>query len=235
MKLAVISLRYSSWSIRPWLALTHAGAEFETATAEIQPQPQTSVGGMIGTKIQDLPQRKALGSVTGLFPVLHVDGVAIHEALAICEFVAERFPQAQLWPADTLQRAVARSLSTEMAAGFPQLREHLSCHPFARVPGFVPNASTRKEIDRVFEIWEQCLASSGGPFLFGGFTIVDCMYFPVVTRFATYGVTLPPGLEAYAAAMWALPAVQAWKAIALTAPRLEAYDQGIVALGGDPG
>jgi len=234
LKLAVISLRYSSWSIRPWLALEHAGAEFETATADIELRKQVSVGGVVGADMDDLSARRDQGSVTGLWPVLHVDGTPIHEALAICEFVAEQFPEAGLWPDDPLERAQARAVSCEMASGFSALREFLSCHPFARVPGFEPNAAAQKEISRVIEIWETNLDRSDGPFLFGRFSIADCMYFPVVTRFGTYGVQMPPHLQAYADRVWATPAVQAWKEVALLGPRIPVYDEMIVSMGGDP-
>ncbi len=234
IELAVITLRYSSWSMRPWLALTHAGADFQTRTAEIQLEKQDSVGGVVQAQVDDLEARRAQGSVTGLWPVLHVDGVAIHEALAICEYAAERYPEADLWPSDPMRRAQARSFACEMATGFPNLREFLSCHPFARVPDYTPNPASQREIDRVFEIWDQCLEASGGPFLFGKFGIVDCMYFPVITRFATYGVVLPPRLQAYADEIWELPAVLAWRELALRSPRMNVYDDAILALGGDP-
>ena len=182
----------------------------------------------------ELAHRRALGSVTGLFPVLWVDGVPIHESMAICEWAHEAFPEARLWPADRLERARARSIACEMAAGFTQLRTHLSCHPFARVPGFVPDGATRAEIDRVHGMWTEALERSGGPFLFGHPTIADFMYFPVVTRFETYDVAWPPKLRAYADAMWALPAVQAWRALAVTEPRIPIYDAYVTGLGGDP-
>jgi glutathione S-transferase len=232
--LSVATLRVSSWSIRPWLALTHAGADFETRTAVVDMVHHEVTADSLQSEAEELAFRRGLGSVTGLFPVLWVDGRPIHESLAICEWAAEAYPAAGLWPADAMDRAQARSLSCEMAAGFPLLREHLSCHPFARVPGFTPNPATQLEIHRVFELWTACLERSGGPFLFGAFGIVDCMYFPVVTRFATYGVALPPRLAAYAEAVMQVPAVQAWRALALQSPRIPHYDDNIIRLGGDP-
>ena len=234
LELLVITLRYSSWSMRPFLALAHAGADFRTTTVDLNLAKQTVVGGAMVAQQVDLGARRALGSVTGLFPVLRVDGEPIHEALAICELVAERFPEAGLWPDDSLVRARARAVSAEMASGFPHLRNHLSCHPFARVPGFVPPPEAQRDIARVFEIWEEALARSGGPFLFGRFSVADCMYFPVITRFRTYGVALPPSLEAYAQRVEALPAVAAWRELAVHAPRMPVYDEAIRALGGDP-
>lgn len=240
LRLSVLSLRYSSWSIRPWLALTHAGARFETESVEVPMQRQgvTTPGdanaALASISDEMLRERRTRGSVTGLFPVLYVGDTPIHESLAICEWVAEAFPSARLWPADALDRARARSISCEMATGFANLRKYLQCHVFARVPRFEPNPATQKEIARVFEIWEQALTRSGGPFLFGHFTLADAMYFPVRTRFRTYGVELPPRLAAYARALDELPAVVAWERVARSAPRIPVYDEHLRSLGGDP-
>jgi glutathione S-transferase len=238
LRLRVLSLRYSSWSMRPWLALAHAGADFATETVEVALGRQTPAGGddarLAKLAADELRARRAAGSVTGLFPVLHVDGTPIHESLAICEWVNEAFPDAGLLPRDPLARARARSIACEMATAFANLRTHLSCHLFARVPAFVPNVATRLEIDRVFEIWRDALDRSGGPFLFGRFGIADAMYFPVVTRFRTYGVAIPDVLAPYVAAVEALPAVAALVARARTAPRIPVYDDYIRSLGGDP-
>jgi len=238
LELTVLSLRYSSWSIRPWLALHAAGARFETRTADV---PDLGVqtlgpGGMQSSAdaAESLRGRRAQGSVTGLFPVLRVDGVPVHEALAICEWVAEAYPNAHLWPDGSLDRAQARSISCEMATGFGQIRSKMSCHVFGRVPGFEPDAATRTQIDRVFEIWRERLDRSGGPFLFGRFGIPDCMYFPMLTRFDTYGVPLPSEIESYARALRAHPSVAALLNVARGAPALPPYDAYLRSLGGDP-
>lgn len=237
LELVVISLRYSSWSMRPWLSLRHAGLDFRTRTATPTLGFQATASGETHggpDPRADLANRRALGSVTGLFPVLWVDGAPIHESLAICEWANEAAPEAGLWPTDGIERAQARAIACEMASGFTHIRQILSCHPFARVPKFEPNAATRAEIERVFEIWSRALDRSGGPCLFGRPTIADFMYFPVVTRFDTYGVSLAPDLRAYADTMWALPAVQAWRALAVKDPRIPVYDAYIEGLGGDP-
>lgn len=226
LTLTVLSLRYSSWSMRPWLALTHARAEFQTHTVELP--------GMGGTEAPSLAERRKLGSVRGLFPVLHVDGQPIHESLAICEYVAEAFPEAGLWPADALRRAEARAICCEMLTGFGDLRRELSCHLFGRVPSLEPSTAARGDIARVFEIWRDKLAESGGPFLFGSFSIADAMYYPVLTRFRTYRVNLPAELSAYAEALDGHPAVRALVEHARLAPRIPHYDESLRRLGGDP-
>jgi len=227
LKLTVLSLRYSSWSMRPWLALSHAGAAFETETVTLPHMARES-------ETTSLPQRRSLGSVRGLFPVLRVDGTPIHESLAICEYVADTFPAAQLWPSAPLQRAAARAICSEMVSGFSAMRNELWCHLFGRVAKFSPSEAARADIERVFEIWNEKLEDSGGPFLFGRFSIADAMYFPVLTRFRTYGVELPPSLFSYAEAMETHPAVRALIALATAAPHIPVYDDYLRRFGGDP-
>jgi glutathione S-transferase len=237
LSLHVLSLRYSSWSIRPWLALTAAGAKFSTKTVELGDLGVSTTA--TGSELMDettarLTRRRDQGSVTGLFPVLYVDGKPIHESLAICEWVADSFPKAGLWPVDAVARAQARSVSCEMLSGFAHLRTNMACHVFARVPNFSRDAATELDIRRVFEIWRAALGASGGPFLCGGFGIADCMYFPVLTRFRTYDVELPSELESYAQRVEVHPAVVSWRSAAATAPALPSYDESIRKLGGDP-
>jgi len=223
LKLTVLSLRYSSWSMRPWLALRHAGADFVTDTVELASFATTS-----------LAERRRLGSVSGLFPVLRVDGVPIHESLAICEYVAETFSDAGLWPRDAIARARARAICSEMVGGFLPMRTEMTCHLFGRAPEFSPSDAARANIDRILEIWTECLDRSGGPFLFSSATLADLFYFPVLTRFRTYSIELPEHLAAYAGSVEALPAVEALTVTARTAPRIGIYDEYILGLGGDP-
>lgn len=226
LTLTVLSLRYSSWSMRPWLALAHAGATFETKTVELP--------GMGQANAPSLGDRRKLGSVRGLFPVLHVDGRSIHESLAICEYAADAYPEAQLWPADTLARAEARAISCEMLSGFGDLRRELSCHLFGRVPALKPGPAAQADIARVFEIWREKLERSGGPFLFGRFSIADAMFYPVLTRFRTYRVAVPAELAAYTEALDSHAAVRALVERARLAPRIAHYDENLRRLGGDP-
>ena len=231
LTLTVLSLRYSSWSMRPWIVLTHAGAEFTTETVEL---PHMTRKADEPEETLSLAERRKLGSVHGLFPVLRVDGTPIHESLAICEYVAEAFPDAGLWPEDGLRRAQARAISCEMISGFRAIRGELSSHLFGRVSGFRPSLDAQGEIERVFGLLDESLARSGGPFLFGRFGIADAMYFPMLGRFRTYGVEMPRDIEAYARAVDDVPAVRALVETARTAPHLALYDRYLRLLGGDP-
>lgn len=223
LKLTVLSLRYSSWSMRAWLTLTHAGADFDTDTVVLESFETTT-----------LAERRTLGSISGLFPVLRVDGIPVHESLAICEYAADTFPEAALWPADTVARARARAICAEMVGGFLPMRAEMSCHLFARVANFIPSEKARANLDRIFEIWAERLDESGGPFLFGPVTIADFFYYPVLTRLRTYGIGLPAHLARFAESLDALPAVRSLIDTARTEPATPIYDDYILKLGGDP-
>lgn len=236
LQLNVLSLAYSSWSMRAWLALTHANIDFETHTVELpemQRQGDGDNGALSELSTQTLKTRQALGSVSGLYPVLEVGTTKIHESLAICEFAAERYAPT-LWPADALARAQARSISCEMVGGFSSLRAELSCHLFGRVPNYQPSGNTINNLARIYAIWEESLERWGGPFLFGEFSIADAMYFPVLSRLQTYEISLPDSLTPYANAMRDQPAVQKLMATAASAPRIPIYDAYLRDLGGDP-
>jgi glutathione S-transferase len=235
LSLHVLSLRYSSWSIRPWLALTAAGATFSVETNEINDMKAQGTNGGPALAViseEELSCRREQGSVTGLFPVLYVNENPIHESFAICEWVAEAFPEAELWPDGAMERARARSFCCEMVAGFQQMRTHMGCNVFARVPNWEPNDGTQRDIQRVGEIWRDSLNDSGGPFLFGRFSIVDCMYFPVLTRFRTYGVELDSDAETYARKLEAHDSIVKLQQAALNSPPMPIYDEEIRRLGG---
>lgn len=233
LTLKVLSLRYSSWSMRPWLAMTLAGLDFTTETVTLTHMMDSS-------QTTSLEERRRLGSVRGLFPVLHVSGddeqeVWIHESLAICEYAAELCPDAHLWPQSPTDRARGRALCCEMMTGFTSLRNECSCALFARVSTFQPAPETIKDVERVFEIWSECLARSSGPYLFGAHLgIVDCMYYPVITRFRTYGIELPVQIKTYVEAVEENPAVQKLVELARKEPSITIYDDYIRKLGGDP-
>jgi len=200
LKLAIGNKNYSSWSMRPWVLLTQAGIAFE----EIQ------------LKFTD--EGKAEGiepySPTRQVPVLIVDGEPVWDTLAICEAVAELFPQKDLWPADARARRMARSICAEMHAGFRNLRGAMPVNIRASLAGKGMNPAVQRDIDRIVEIWESCRERFGrnGELLFGQFTIADAYYAPVATRFLTYAVRLPPAAQRYADALLQLSAVREWMA-----------------------
>lgn len=206
MKLIVGNKNYSSWSLRPWLALSHIGVPFEEVLVPLY-EP--------GSKEKILRY-----SPSGRVPALVVGDLVIWDSLAICEWLAESFPDAKLWPADARARAVARSVSAEMHAGFAALRRELSMDLRARIEKTWSNEA-EADIRRIERIWENCRASYGasGPFLFGEFSIADCMYAPVVGRFFTYGVSLSPTAKAYMDTVWALAPMQAWLEAAKIEPQ----------------
>jgi glutathione S-transferase len=193
---------YSSWSLRPWLALRMAGLRFDEVRIPLY-QP-------------DSRERQVRHSPSGKVPVLRHGDVVVWESLAICEYAAELAPAAGLWPADAAARAHARAVSAEMHAGFAALRAALPMN--LRVVGarIALAAPVQAEIDRVVSLWEDCRRrfGAGGELLFGRFTIADAMFAPVVTRFRTYGVALPPRAQAYADAVCDLAPLREWTAAA---------------------
>jgi glutathione S-transferase len=207
--LYVGSKRYSSWSLRPYLALAHAHAPFETRVIVLD-RPDT---------------RDHIAKVTpaGRVPVLHDGELVIWDSLAICEYANEQFPAAQLWPADRAQRARARSIAAEMHAGFADLRTQMFMDIGADKRGVGHTSGALADAVRIQAIWRNQLAASGGPFLFGAFTIADAMYAPVTTRFVTYGVDMDATCKAYVDAIHALPAMQQWVKDAVAEPALPKY------------
>jgi len=202
---------YSSWSLRPWLALRHAGAAFEEV--------------LIPLDQADSAINLRRHSPSGRVPVLRHGALVIWETLAICEYLAEHFPDARLWPADQGARAHARAISNEMHAGFATLRDILPMDISRRWPLGNRLAKVGPDVERVAAIWRECRerfgsrgANGAGDFLFGGFTIADAMFAPVTTRFGTYSVPLDPVCSAYVAAMQRWPAMQDWTAAAKAEP-----------------
>jgi glutathione S-transferase len=207
--LVIGNKNYSSWSLRPWLALKATGQEFDEVLITLR-QPETKA--------------KILAhSPAGKVPVLKHGDLLVWESLAICEYVAELFPAAGLWPDDPRARAVARSVSTEMHAGFAALRRDLPMD-IAKLSDVPRSASdeAKADIARIQQIWQDCRgrfgskkqSEGGGDFLFGRFGVADCMFAPVATRLRTYGVALDPVSAAYVDAIYAWPAMQEWCAAA---------------------
>jgi glutathione S-transferase len=196
---------WSSWSLRPWLALRVAEIPFVEINIQLR-RPDT-------------PEQIAHHSPSGRVPVLKHDALAVWDSLAICEYAAELAPEAKLWPEDPAARAVARSISAEMHSSFHALRKEFPMDFHARAAGRVPSAEADTDIRRVVQIWSAARHNygAGGPFLFGAFTIADAMYAPVATRFRTYGVDLAAfgddgTAAAYAQTVLAMPKMQDWGA-----------------------
>jgi glutathione S-transferase len=213
LRLVVANLNYSSWSMRPWLALKHAGIAFKTHD--------------IGLKTSEGWKERILAfSGAGHVPILVDGSLSIHESLAICEYAAELAPAARLWPEDTKLRARGRAISCEMHSSFSALRQGMPCNLRGRARVAPQSPELAADIARVLDIWSASL-SGGGPFLLGDFSIADCMFFPVASRLCSYGVALPPEAEAYADALFALPIVKELTELAQAAPPIAEYDAAL--------
>lgn len=198
LKLVIGDKRYSSWSLRPWLVLRQAGLPFREIRIRLR-QPDTM-------------QQVLKHSPSGKVPLLKDGGLAVWDSLAICEYLADRFPARNLWPSGVEARARARSIAAEMHAGFPDLRQELSMDMLTVVPTPQLSAGAARDVERVQAIWRECRAQAdGGPFLFGAFTIADAFYAPVVSRFVTYNIAVDPVSHTYMDAVLALPAMQEWQ------------------------
>ena len=212
LTLVIANKNYSSWSMRPWLVLSAFGIPFHEV-AILLGQDETA-------------NRIAEFSSAGRVPVLLAGDMTIWDSLAICEYLAEQFPEKNLWPQDVAARAMARCICAEMHSGFGGLRSAMSMNIRMSFPGKGRSAEAQADIGRICEIWEDCLSRFGHhQFLFGEFSIADAYFAPVVMRFRTYAVSLAPALQAYADRVAAHPAVAQWMREALAeTTHLEKYD-----------
>jgi glutathione S-transferase len=202
--LTISSKNYSSWSLRGWLLTKFSGLEFEEiVTAPDDPSARAEI---------------LLLSSSILVPCLRHEGATIWDTLAIAEYLNEIMPEAGLLPPDRIHRAHCRSICGEIHSGFTTLRASLPVNLKGHFPGFKIWTRAQADIDRVCTIWRECLAESGGPFLFGERTMADAMYAPVVTRFMTYDVKLEPRLKTYADLIMAMPEMADWIAAAQAEP-----------------
>jgi glutathione S-transferase len=206
--LVIGNKNYSSWSLRPWIALKVLGLPFEERRIALYgPQSQEAI---------------LRFSPAGKVPVLIDDGTTVWDSAAILEYLAEK--HGRLWPADAAQRARARSICAEMHSGFPNLRNHMSMNVRRRYPGKGRTPEVLREIQRIDEIWSQATK----PFLFGPFSAADAMYAPVALRFRTYAVQLSGRAQAYMDVLLGLPAMQEWIAAAArepeSIPQFEMYE-----------
>ena len=193
LRLVMGNKNYSSWSVRPWLLMKQAGIPFEEE--------------QIWLDSPDTVPCIAKYSPSGRVPVLIDGDIAVWDSLAICEYLAEKFPDRGLWPAAAGARARARAIAAEMHSGFMALRESMPMNIRNRHPGAGRNAAVETDIARVSAIWSECVGASGGPFLFGDFGIADAMFAPVVFRFQTYGVVVRGSAQDYARSMLASTAL----------------------------
>ena len=203
MELVIGTKRWSSWSLRPWLALKRTGAPFQEIEVQLRQGEATSAE--IG-KIS--PSRLA--------PALRDGDLVVWDSLAICEYLAEKFPEASLWPADPALRAIGRSAVAEMHSGFQALRGECPMALDEEPRELEISEATQKNVRTIVERWNQLLTRSGGPFLLGEWSIADAFYTPVATRFRTYGIKLgdhgdPGPAQAYADRLLATPEFLEWE------------------------
>ncbi len=198
MKLYIGNKNYSSWSLRPWLALKVAEIDFEEVLV-----PFDMAAGN--------PKFKEF-SPTGKVPCLENDGVTVWESLAILEYIADLFPEKNLWPADVSTRAHARAAAHEMHGGFGDLRNECPMNMRREHYAIEVSDGVRRDVARIEALLEECLQKSGGPFLYGDFTNADAMFAPVVNRMQIYCLSDADCVKRYTQAMQSLPAWQAWDA-----------------------
>ena len=201
LRLIIGNKNYSSWSLRPWLAMKVAAIAFKET--------------LISLDDPDFKARLAAlnGGGAGKVPVLIDGDIRVWESLAIIEFLAEKFPAAGLWPTAAAARAHARAAAAEMHSGFVALRRHLPMNVRRPVKARPFDQAAAADVARIDTLWSQARArfGAGGPFLYGGFGAVDAMYAPVVWRLHTYAVDVSPTTRAYMAAVLALPAAVEWR------------------------
>jgi glutathione S-transferase len=202
MKLVIANRNYSSWSLRPWLLLSEFGLDFELV--------EESLGG------NDLKERLRRHSPSCKVPVLIDGDLTVWDSLAICEYVSEQYLDGKGWPAAPASRARARSVSAEMHSGFMGLRSEMPMNIRAKRT-VTPSKPATRDIRRIDEIWSDCRAQSSGAgdWLFGGFSIADCMFAPVVMRFETYGAELSAPARRYRDTVLGNACVQNWIEAAL--------------------
>ena len=198
LALLIGNKNYSSWSLRPWFALRQSGLAF---TEE-----------RVAMNTPEFGPRVRAWSPAARVPVLRHGDLVVWDSIAICEYLAETFPAARLWPTDPAERAHARAISAEMHAGFQSLRGQMPMNVRARGRKVPDTPELAADIARVCAIWRGCRERAGarGPFLFGDFCIADAMYAPVVFRFASYGVPLGPLERTYAEVVRETPALREW-------------------------
>lgn len=198
LALVIGNKNYSSWSMRPWVLMRQAGIGFEEIALSFDDQARVA-----GAERY---------SPTRQVPVLLIDGEPVWDSLAICETLAELFPEKQLWPADAKARRGARAACAEMHSGFMQLRSAMPMNIRASHPGKGMSEGVQRDLDRVVLLWRDCRNrfGSGGPMLFGAFAVPDAYFAPLAMRLLTYAPALPDDARAYIEALLELRAVREW-------------------------
>ena len=210
LKLYVGNKNYSSWSMRPWVLLKQAGIDFEEVVVRFDSFDTQSAF------------KQTINAVTpvGKVPALVDDTLVVWDSLAIAEYLADQFPEKNLWPADRAARARARSVCAEMHSGFGALRSACPMNIEAHLPEigqliWRDKPGVMADVQRLVAMWSALLESHGGPMLFGHFTIADAYFAPVCTRLQTYALPVPALIAAYISRVLALPGVKAWVDAAL--------------------
>ena len=198
LKLVIGNKNYSSWSMRPWLALRASDIAFDEVLIPLYTDNPADKDRILSF------------SRAGKVPALIDGDVTIWDSLSILEYLAEKFPEKKLWPIDRAARAHARSISAEMHSGFMALRNECGMNLHRKVAAVALSDDARANVARIQQIWSECHQRYGGPFLFGAFSAADAMYAPVVHRFRTYAIEVAPAARHYFDAMMALPAFQQW-------------------------
>jgi glutathione S-transferase len=220
MQLYIGNKNYSSWSMRPWVLLTQFEIPFEEKLLRFDGfEPDSRFKQQI-TKL----------SPTGRVPLLVDDGFAVWDTLAIAEYLADKFADRALWPRDRLQRVRARSLCAEMHAGFGALRSACPMNIEAALPEvgakvLAEQAAVQADLQRLVAMWTDALNQSGGPFLFGDYSIPDAYFAPVVARLRTYALPVPPAVGAYMERVWSSTGVSAWARDALAEKEFLAFEE----------
>ena len=220
MQLYIGNKNYSSWSMRPWVLMTQAGIDFDEVLLRFDAFTAESRFKREARKVNP----------AGRVPVLVDDGFAVWDTLAIAEYLAEKYPDMQLWPTQRLARARARSLCAEMHSGFGALRSHCPMNveaPLAEVGARLmrEQPALQRDLARMVQMWETQLREHGGPFLFGDFCIADAFFAPVCVRITAYGLPVSDVAAAYVERIYALPAMRRWVEEALAEHDFLDYDE----------
>ncbi len=201
MKLYIANKNYSSWSMRPWLAMKVLGVSF---TETLVPFDDDAGN----------PAFREF-SPSGMVPTLVDGSLTIWESMGILEYLADKYPEAGFWPREMEKRAWARAIANEMHGGFTALRSECPMNLHREISPLEVSPAVRKNVTRIETIWAECLAAHGGPFLFGDFTNADAMFAPVVNRLEKYVLSDHEAVKTYSASMKSLAAWQEWERAAL--------------------